>query len=114
MLFNSYEFILAFLPVTLVLFYWIGAGGRTQLALGWLVAASLFFYAWWNPIYLGLLMASLVVNFGLGRLLTPAATGQRRRRRLLGVGIALNLGLLGWFKYANFFVATVNQTAGTG
>ena len=114
MLFNSYEFILAFLPVTLLLFYWIGAGGRTQLALGWLVAASLFFYAWWNPIYLGLLMASLVVNFGLGRLLTPTATGQRRRRWLLGVGISLNLGLLGWFKYANFFVATVNQAAGAG
>ena len=114
MLFNSYQFILTFLPITLLVFYWLGANGRTELALGWLVGASLFFYAWWNPIYLGLLLVSLLINFSLGRLLTPDAPGRRRRRWLLAIGVSLNLALLGWFKYANFFVATLNQAAGTG
>ena len=76
--------------------------------------ASLFFYGWWNPVYLGLLIASLVVNFGLGRRLSPGSGGGRRARRvLLAASIASNLCLLGYFKYANFVVDSVNALVDT-
>jgi alginate O-acetyltransferase complex protein AlgI len=111
-LFNSYEFILAFLPVTLAAFFWIGSRGRPELAMGWLVAASLFFYGWWNPAYVWLILGSLLGNFWFGRRLIPEAGGPRRRWRLV-LGIALNLLVLGYYKYANFFVDSLNQVAGT-
>jgi hypothetical protein len=56
-LFNSYEFIFVFLPVTVLLFFQL-ARLSSQLAASWLVMASLFFYGWWNPIYVGLLLGS--------------------------------------------------------
>ena len=82
-------------------------------AIAWLVLASLFYYGWWNPAYLSLIFASMVVNFAVGRgigRLDPVARG--RRRLLLAAGIALNLGLLGYFKYANFFVHTAANLTG--
>ena len=51
MLFNSYIFIFLFLPATIIGFFAIASTGRRQMALAYLVAASLFFYAWWNPVY---------------------------------------------------------------
>ena len=79
MLFNSYEFLLGFLPVTLVLYFltarWIGS----KAALALLVAASLFFYGWWNPRYLLLLGVSMVGNYALGGAI-QTATGPRKNR----------------------------------
>ena len=66
MLFNSYIFVFAFLPVTLAGFYWLGRRRGRRLAIGWLVAASLFYYGWWNPHYLLLIGASIVANFAIG------------------------------------------------
>ena len=60
MLFNSYPFIIFFLPITLFVFFRIGAWGHHRIAISWLVAASLFFYGWWNPAYLGLLIGSVL------------------------------------------------------
>ena len=57
MLFNSYAFIFVFLPVTLVVFFLLGRA-RQALAAGWLTAASLFFYGWWNPAFVGLLLVA--------------------------------------------------------
>src|SRR3546814_2503513 len=59
MLFNSYVFILAFLPVVLAVYYSLGGLGQFNGAVAWLLLASLFFYGWWNPTYLLLLMGSL-------------------------------------------------------
>jgi alginate O-acetyltransferase complex protein AlgI len=109
MLFNSLHFVLVFLPVVVIVFYALEARRSRTLALSWLVAASLFFYGWWNPPYVVLLLASVAVNFGLGR-----AISQRRSRPLLVVGIGFNLALIGFFKYANFFVDNVNAGLGTG
>ncbi len=103
MLFNSYVFIFIFLPLTLLGFFALGRRGHRELAIAWLVLASLFFYGWWNPVYLLLLLASIVVNYSLGRSLS-----HRSSKPLLGLGIAFNLGLLGYFKYANFFVENIN------
>ena len=108
MLFNSYPFILLFLPITLWVFFWIGRT-RPPLAAGWLALASLFFYGWWNPAYVVLLVASIMVNFALGRTIAQATT---RRKAWVTLAIAANLGLLAYYKYANFFVATANQLTG--
>ncbi|AOF82161.1 MBOAT, membrane-bound O-acyltransferase family protein [Methyloversatilis sp. RAC08] len=112
MLFNSYEFILAFLPVVLIVFYLLGSRGWTEAAIVWLVAASLFFYGWWNPLYLGLLCASLAANFWLGRKLVPDAPQPGGRKAWLVAGLLLNLGLLAYYKYANFFVDSLGKVTG--
>jgi len=110
MLFNSYEFLFAFLPITLIGFFLIGQKLGRAAAIAWLIFASLFYYAWWNPIYVGLILASMGTNFLFGR-----AIGRRdskalgSRRALLALGVIFNLSLLGYFKYANFFVDTANE-----
>ncbi|HEX6957471.1 MAG TPA: MBOAT family O-acyltransferase [Ferrovibrio sp.] len=109
MLFNEPAFLFGFLPVTLAGFFIIAALGRTQLALLWLAAASLFFYGWWRLDFLPLMLASLVFNFGIGLLLS-----RQPRRWLLVLGIAANLAALGWFKYSGFLASLINDTAGLG
>lgn len=106
MLFNSYEFIFVFLPVTLVLFFLIGAKGHHKIAMSWLVSASLFFYGWWNPAYLGLIMASMLFNYALGVGLCNGARFQKKA--ILIGGIIVNLSMIGYFKYANFFIDNLN------
>lgn len=109
MLFNSAEFLFLFLPASLAAYFLLARRGAAGAALGSLVAASLFFYGWWNPIYLPLIAGSILFNFLAGRALARRASGG-----LLACAVAANLGLLGWYKYADFFVETVNQVAGTG
>ncbi len=114
MLFNSYEFIFLFLPISLMIFFAITRLHR-EAAILWLVAASLFFYGWWNPAYLGLILLSMGINFAFGRKLgTLSKTRRHHEAKLwLSIGIALNLAALGYFKYANFFVESLNAAAGT-
>ena len=103
MLFNSYIFIFIFLPITLGVFFIIGRRSHYRIALGWLVAASLFFYGYWNPIYLLLIGSSMTVNFQIGRWLNRSPDFLPIcRRSLLITGITVNLTVLGFFKYANF------------
>jgi len=115
MLFNSYEYIFAFVPVTVIVFLLLGTTSRSW-ALGWLIVASVFFYAWWRPFNLLIIGPSLVVNYILARtLLQLAADGSRSRTKalVLTVGIVFNLCLLGYFKYANFAVNVTNHVGGT-
>ncbi len=113
MLFNSYEFILLFLPVTLAGFFLFARLGHVP-AIVWLVLASLFFYGWWNPAYLLLLATSVLANFWIAQQLGQMRQARRRRyaQFWLALGVTFNLGLLGWFKYANFAVATLNDITG--
>ncbi len=112
MLFNSYEFVLVFLPVTLLGFYMLGPR-RPQLAIGWTVLCSLFFYAYWRPPYLLLLVASIAFNYVVGRsLMAQAAAGAARGGWLLALGVAGNLAALGYFKYTNFLIDNVNAATG--
>ena len=109
MLFNSYSFIFAFLPVVLAGVFLLGGAGRQRAALTWLMLASLFFYGAWKPVYLLLLLFSMGFNFAIGQLAGGrGGLGPRRRKAMLGAGVAVNLGLLGYFKYANFFVDQLN------
>src|ERR1700681_2463685 len=112
MLFNSFEFLLAFLPVVVAGYFAFnrlsGRWGNT-----WLVAASLFFYAWWRAEYLALLAASIAVNFTVGRAIMRRAAQGLPTRAILIAGIAFNLALLGYFKYANFFMENLASLLGT-
>jgi len=113
MLFNSYVFIFGFLPVTLLGFFWLARAANQRLALAWLVAASLFFYGWWNPVYVGLIVASMVFNYAVGSMLGRGALDRWiTRKALLAAGVATDLAVLAYFKYANFFVDNVNLLAG--
>jgi alginate O-acetyltransferase complex protein AlgI len=114
MLFNSYEFILLFLPVTFLVFFAIARLGR-EAAIAWLVVASLFFYGWWNPSYLILILLSMIVNFGFGEFISRAHENRRaaRAKTSLALGVILNLGVLTYFKYAGFFFSNINALTGT-
>ena len=111
MLFNSYEFIFLYLPVAVVLYFVLSPWSRDLAAL-WLALASLFFYAYWNPAYLPLLLISVAANFGVGRLIAASAAPAPRRAALI-TGLAFNLVLLGYYKYAGFLVEAVNAALGT-
>ncbi len=113
MLFNSFAFLFGYLPIVLAGYFLLDrltscASWRLAPAV-WLALASLFFYAWWDVRYLPLLLASICVNYGAGRLL-GASTGAARKRVLVAA-LALNLGLLAYYKYANFFIDSVNAVA---
>jgi alginate O-acetyltransferase complex protein AlgI len=112
-LFNSYPFLFGFLPLVLAGFYLLAKRGQ-RLAAGWLGAASLLFYGYWDSTYIVLLGASILFNYAVGRGISAAlARGDTARRKLLlAGGVTVDLALLGWFKYANFFVANVDGAFG--
>ena len=98
MLFNSYVFLFAFLPVSLAGFFAIGKlGGRAASV--WLIAASLVFYGWWNPAFLPLLGVSMFANFLISRWLLAVGERPQLQGWLLGGAIALNLMALVYYKY---------------
>ena len=103
MTFNSLEFFV-FLP-TVVGLYW-ALPQRPRLWL--LLVASYVFYGWWDARFLGLLALSTVVDFTISRAI-HRSEDERRRLALLWTSAAVNLGILGTFKYANFFIASANQ-----
>lgn len=103
MLFNSLEFAL-FLPVVFAL-YWFVLGRSLRLQNLFLVGASYFFYGWWDPRFLLLILISSLTDYSVGRALGRAES-PRARKALLGVSLLCNLGLLGFFKYYNFFLGS--------
>jgi D-alanyl-lipoteichoic acid acyltransferase DltB (MBOAT superfamily) len=108
-LFNSFVFIACFLPVVLAGFLFLARGNHYRLTAAWLTAASLFFYGWWNPRYVPLLLASIVFNYVLGGMLA-----RKPRKALLIFGVAANVVLLGYFKYTGFLVGTADDIFGLG
>jgi alginate O-acetyltransferase complex protein AlgI len=114
MLFNSYGFIFLYLPLVLLGFFWLARIGHAYSA-AWLAAASVFFYGYWNPAYVGLLLISVACNYTFGMWIARAhARGSAKRaKRLLVAAITADLLLLGYYKYANFFLANLNSTAGS-
>jgi alginate O-acetyltransferase complex protein AlgI len=113
MLFNSYPFILLFLPAVLAGFFLLGPR-RKDVALDWLILASLFFYAWWRPFNVLLIAPSIAINYALVTLLLRLGDSRPGLARLaFWAGIVFNLGFLGYFKYRNFFMTLSNDIAGT-
>ncbi|HET8997396.1 MAG TPA: MBOAT family O-acyltransferase, partial [Acetobacteraceae bacterium] len=103
MLFHSQPFILGFLPLCLAGFFLLGRHAGAVWALRWLLLASLFFYGWWKPKFVLLLAGSILVNDAIARRIRATAPGPAARCWLIA-GIACNLVLLGWFKYADFLL----------
>ncbi len=114
MLFNSYGFIFLFLPVVLLGFFQL-ARIHHAYAAAWLAISSLFFYGYWNPAYVGLLLSSIVCNYAFGMWIAKAGVqgAEIRKRHVLVFAIAANLALLGYYKYANFFLSSVNSISGS-
>lgn len=113
MLFHSIEFLFVFLPVTWIGFLLLVRAGRYRGVLAWLTFASLVFYGWWNPAYLALIGGSMLMNFGIGRFVGSGASRGLRGTAVV-LGLVANLGALGYFKYANFFVDNINILFGAG
>jgi len=112
LLFNSYEFIFFFLPVTFFIYFYLNKKRLTEVSKAFLVFASLFFYAWWNIDYLWLILISMLFNYTLGKeLANPLRVKQVSSKQLLIVGIGINLILLGYFKYMDFFLININRVA---
>ena len=112
MLFNSYVFIFGFLPLALCVFHGMRRLGFDRAAMAVLAAASLLFYAWWSVAGLVLLVVLMAANYGLVLLLCQPSDLRSARAILFVIGIAINLGVLGYFKYTNFFLE--NWSALTG
>ena len=116
MLFNSYGFIFLYLPLVLLGFFLLARASH-KLAAGWVAAASLFFYGYWNPAYVGLLFGSIVCNYALGLGIARSresgirGQGSAKSKRLLVLAITANLLLLCYYKYANFFLDSINSIA---
>ena len=104
MLFSSSIFLFLFLPAVLLGVLLLPPALRNPF----LLAASLIFYAWGETVYTAIILVSITGNYILVSLMT-AITKRRRQKAVLITAIGLNLGLLGWFKYANFFIGTLND-----
>ena len=112
MLFNSYPFILLFLPAALAGYFWLGR--RSNLApVIWLALASLAFYALGNWQFVALLLISIAFNYGVGHLLIVAKLGASQRKAALALGVVGDLLVLGIFKYAGFATDNINALLGT-
>lgn len=118
MLFNSYEFIFLFLPITLGIYFWLNKKRLTQASKAWMVFSSLFFYSWWNVIYLPIMLGSILFNFAVGSTITHINGTQSSKKRIssktmLIFGIIANVLLLAYFKYMDFFIYNLNAMVGT-
>lgn len=112
MLFSSSEFLFAFLPIVFAGFLLVRYVSLHDVAILWLVGASLFFYGWWNPRYITLIVVLIAANFVLARMIFEASAPVTRKAYLIA-GLVLNLGVLLYFKYTNFIFDDINATAGT-
>ena len=107
MLFSSVPFLFHFLPAALLIYF----AAPRQLKNAVLLLASLFFYAWGEPKYMLLMLVSIVQGYGFG-LLIEKHRGQKASKVFLTLSILVSLGLLGYFKYADFFLSSVNAVTG--
>ncbi|MFK8018774.1 MAG: MBOAT family protein [Pseudomonadales bacterium] len=107
MLFNSIEFLVFFLPITIGVFHLLRCYCPAASNY-WLAIASLIFYGWWEPRYLVLLLASALVNYLLGLALAETRADKNRVSNILfAIGLSFNVGLLAYYKYAAFLLANV-------
>ena len=114
MLFNSYEFIFAFLPITFFIYFYLNSKSQ-EISRIFLVLSSLFFYSWWNINYLNLLLASMIFNYSMGRVLTNYSSQIYHipKKTILTIGIVGNALLLIYYKYMDFFIININGAFGS-
>jgi len=110
MLFNSLEFIFFFLPISFFIYFHLNKIRLIVAGKIWLVGCSLFFYGWWNISYLPLIGISIIINYIFGSSITKNINYTMKKRHLLIIGIIFNIGLLSYYKYANFFIHNINTS----
>ena len=113
MLFNSYQFIFLFLPIALIGYFLMGRLGNLAPVI-WLALASLAFYSVSNWQFVLLLLASIIFNYLIGLLLISRRLRPAPRFAALTIGVAGDLLVLGYFKYAGFLAANLNAVLSTG
>lgn len=106
MLFNSYEFIFVFLPITFFVYFYLNNKRLVTAGKGFLVFSSLFFYSWWNVLYLPIILGSMLFNFVIGSSLNKRSSFSKKS--LLIFGVVANIALLGYFKYTDFLIDNFN------
>lgn len=112
MLFNSHIFLFFFLPLTVVVYFWLNKIRLTTVAKGWLIFTSLFFYSYWNIIYLPLILFSILVNYTITKSIIEYEEKAKTivsKKILFYAGLIFNIGLLGYFKYMDFFISNINM-----
>ncbi|WP_026528960.1 MBOAT family O-acyltransferase [Butyrivibrio sp. VCD2006] len=118
MQFNSYIFILCFLPLSLILYFLFHDLGKRKLAYGSLLVMSLWFYGYFNPYYLAIICSSIIVNFLLSRAMATKGSEEGsanvRKKVCLIAGLLFNIGLIFYFKYYDFFIENINAVFRTG
>jgi len=115
-LFNSYEFIFLFLPLTFFIYFYLNKKHLTEASKAFLVLASLYFYSFFSIINLPLMLGSILFNYSIGRELSRYEQKNRKysKKSLLSFGVVANLLLLGYFKYTDFIIFNINRVVDTG
>lgn len=115
MIFSTYQFVLIFLPITFCGYFLLQHFKYQTLAKIWLVLASFYFYAQGSPDFFPFFLGSVVGNYLVGNALSKLQGQEHRIERglLFAAGILANVGLLGYYKYTDFFIKNVNFIAGT-
>lgn len=115
MLFSSSEFIFLFLPITFFIYFLLNRISNHLVGKSWLCISSLFFYGYWDASYLPLLLTSIIFNFFIGAFLSRGKENGMHfmRKYSLILSISLNLLVLGYYKYANFFIENINSLSGS-
>lgn len=108
MFFNSFEFIFGFLPLTLLVFFALTAAGLPRAGNVWIAIASLAFYAWWKVEYLPLLLGVIGFNYAAGEIFRSRLKNPGHRKGFLVLCLAVNIGVLAYYKYFDFLVANIN------
>jgi len=113
MLFNSYIFVLLFFPLTLIGYFVLNHIKKYQMANLFLIGMSLWFYGYYNPIYLLVICGSVLFNYGLTWLMNGVFVDRDGwRKGILAFGIFVNAASIFYFKYYNFFIENVNTLFG--
>lgn len=114
MVFSSLEFILIFLPLTIFIYYTFIKYNLLQFAITFLFLASLFYYAYWNPSHIWVILSSIVWNFSIGYFLSRLPKNKLKLRKPLFIlGILGNISALAYYKYTNFTLLSMNSLMGT-
>ena len=113
MQFNSFIFILCFLPLTVVFYFGLNSLGKKKLSQAFLLLMSLWFYGYFNASYLLVICSSITVNFLLSRAMEKVGDREGRKKGLLVLGILFNVSLIFYFKYYDFFISNINAAFGS-
>ena len=105
MLFSSITFLFMFLPIVMAVYYLVPNGAKNIV----LLLASLFFYAWGEPVYVVLMILSIVLNYFCGRDIEANADNPKKAKLSLVFALTANILILGFFKYYGFLLDTVNS-----